>query len=238
MTYRQSLIPKGDYGTVFTFVFCIILVYLAQDFVCRTKSVTGKSSEHFISLTQNPSSVDFRDIFSVLTSNIISKSPTSLPNLIGFTNKTNITATETTRLPTLDFIIDDILKKINTTKLPKATRTLSEKATRTLSEKSRPLTPDIKWKLLELIKFDVKPSGKQSTYFIELFLTYSDTPVQLVVILDYNEYTKQIHYNKVILLNKIKEFKNAYDPFFDDSFKIENSLGLLPPFKSSQTTIL
>jgi hypothetical protein len=196
MTYRQSLIPKGDYGTVFTFVFCIILVYLAQDFVCRTKSVTGKSSEHFISLTQNPSSVDFRDIFSVLTSNIISKSPTSLPNLIGFTNKTNITATETTRFPTLDFIIDDILKKINTTKLPKATRTLSEK--------SRPLTPDIKWKLLELIKFDVKPSGKQSTYFIELFLTYSDTPVQLVVILDYNEYTKQIHYNKVILLNKIK----------------------------------
>jgi hypothetical protein len=226
MTYRQSLIPFGDYGTVFTFVFCIILVFL----VVRL-APNGKSSEHFISLTQNPINLDFRDIFSVLTSNIISKSPTSLPNLIGFTNKTNITATETTRLPTLDFIIDDILKKINTTKLPKL-----PKATRTLSEKSR--TPDIKWKLLELIKFDVKPSAKQSTYFIELFLTYSDTPVQLVVILDYNEYTKQIHYNKVILLNKIKEFKNAYDPFFDDSFKIENSLGLLPPFKSSQTTIL
>jgi hypothetical protein len=218
MTYRQSLIPKGDYGTVFTFVFCIILVFL----VVRL-APNGKSSEHFISITQNPINLDFRDIFSVLTSNIISKSPTSMPNLIGFTNKTNITATETTRLPTLDFIIDDILKKINTTKLP---------------EKSRPRTPDIKWKLLELIKFDVKPSGKQSTYFIELFLTYSDTPLQLVVILDYNEYTKQIHYNKVILLNKIKEFKNAYDHFFDDSFKIENSLGLLPPFKSSQTTIL
>jgi hypothetical protein len=185
------------------------------------------SLENFISLKKNPINLDFHEIFSVLTTNIISKSPNPLPNLIGFTTKTNITSTSTNRLSTVNFIIDDILKKINNNNI------------------SHVGTGKIEWKLLELIKFDVKLSEKSTmtsnlsnSYFIELFLIYSDTPIQLVVILDYDEYTKQIHYNKVILLNKIKQFKNAYDPFSDNSFKIENSLGLLPPFKSSNTTIL
>jgi hypothetical protein len=39
-------------------------------------------------------------------------------------------------------------------------------------------------------------------------------------------------------MNKIKKFKNAYDPLLKDSFEINNSLGLLPPFKSSNTLIL
>jgi hypothetical protein len=173
--------------------------------------------ENFFPLKDKSINLDLPEIFSILTTNVISKSPTGIPNLIGFPVKKNITATYATGLPVVKYIIDKTLIKLT----------------------NNPSSEGIKWKLLELIKFDIKLiSFGKTRYFIELFLVYSDTPIQVVIDLDYKEHSKSIRYNQVILMNKIKEFKNAYDPTLKDSFEINNSLGLLPPFKSSNTLIL
>jgi hypothetical protein len=172
--------------------------------------------ENFFTLKNKSINLDLPEIFSILTTNVISKSPTGIPNLIGFPVKKNIIATYATGLPVVKYIIDKTLTKLNNHS-----------------------SEGIKWKLLELIKFDIKLiSFGKTRYFIELFLVYSDTPIQVVIDLDYKEHSKSIRYNQVILMNKIKEFENAYDPTLKDSFEINNSLGLLPPFKSSNTLIL
>jgi hypothetical protein len=172
--------------------------------------------ENFFPLKNKSINLDLPEMFSILTTNVISKSPTGIPNLIGFPVKKNITVSYDTGLPVVKYIIDKTLLKLN-----------------------NPSSEGVKWKLLELIKFDIKLiSFGKTRYFIELFLVYSDTPIQVVIDLDYKEHSKSIHYNQVILMNKIKKFKNAYDPLLKDSFEINNSLGLLPPFKSSNTLIL
>jgi hypothetical protein len=195
-----------SYLTLRTLIFTLILLILAVKPMAKV--------ENFFSLKKNSINLDLHQIFSILTTNIISKYPTGIPNLIGFPMKNQITATETTGLSVVKYIIDETLIKLNN-------------------------NSSIKWKLLEIVKFDIKLlSFGKNRYFIELFLLYSDTPVQLVIDLDYKEHSKSIHYNQVIIMNKIKEFENAYDPNFKDSFKINNSLGLLPPFKSSNNLIL
>jgi hypothetical protein len=124
--------------------------------------------ENFFPLKNKSINLDLPEMFSILTTNVISKSPTGIPNLIGFPVKKNITVSYDTGLPVVKYIIDKTLLKLN-----------------------NPSSEGVKWKLLELIKFDIKLiSFGKTRYFIELFLVYSDTPIQVVIDLDYKEHSK------------------------------------------------
>jgi hypothetical protein len=184
--------------------------------------------DNFVVLKKKELELDLPKIFSVLTKNIISKSHDILPDLVGFPTKKNITETNKPGVSSVSVIIDDLLIKLNRT-----------------TQNS-----EVSWKLLELIKFDRKSNSEGTLYFIELFLVYLDTPIHLVIKVvvasgDRTELSTRtefpeggIHYNEVILFNKIKPFDNAFDPKEKQHFRLENTLGLLPPFKSSENLIL
>jgi hypothetical protein len=203
---------------MFLFFIIVLSFFLFQTLHWRPRL------ENFVVLKKKELELDLPKIFSILTKNIISKSPTILPDLIGFPTKKNITETNKPGVSSVSVIIDDLLLKLNS----------GERTTQ---------TSDVSWKLLELIKFDRKPKYGGFFYFIELFLVYLDTPIHLVikVVVASGDRTSPeggINYNEVILFNKIKPFNNAFDPKEKQQFRIENTLGLLPPFKSSENLIL
>jgi hypothetical protein len=208
---------------VFTFLF-LFLFWSNSNFT---------TIENFFTLKNKSLNLDFSEMFSILTSNVVSKFPDFIKpwgegtsNIIGFPVKTNITARYNNRLSIVEYIIDETLTKLNT-------------ASSASSDSSNSSAFSYKWKLLEIIKFNIKLiSNEKTRYYIELFLVYSGIPIHVIIDLNYSEIFDKIHYNQVIIMNKIKDFKNAFDPVMKKEFQINNSLGLLPPFKSSDNSIL